>query len=277
MDFRTPDGPRRYDAVIDVTHSAVVALDFDGTLAPIVDDPTAAVIHADAPATLIELSGKVRAIAVVTGRPARQVVELGGFNEVADAMPGGCTLYVMGQYGHERWSSDTRTFEAPEPPRGLAAFRAELPRLLEAGRAQGAFIEEKGLAIGVHTRRLADPEAAFVRLEPAIADAAERHGLVLEPGRRVLEVRAPGTHKGDAVHTLAGELHPGALVFIGDDLGDMEAFVAVRALEDESGIPGLLVCSGSEEQEALAAMADLVVDGPDGVVAFLHALTATTP
>ena len=58
------------------------------------------------------------------------------------------------------------------------------------------------------------------------------------------------------------------MAFVGDDLGDLAAFDAVDALR-AAGTPGLLVCSGSTEVTALADRADLVVDGPDGVVALL--------
>jgi trehalose 6-phosphate phosphatase len=60
-------------------------------------------------------------------------------------------------------------------------------------------------------------------------------------------------------------------MYVGDDLGDLAAFGAVRALR-ATGIPGLTVCSSSAEVSALAAEADLVVDGPDGVVALLNAI-----
>jgi trehalose 6-phosphate phosphatase len=85
----------------------------------------------------------------------------------------------------------------------------------------------------------------------------------------VLEVRAAGTDKGDAIRTLAEELRPDAIVFAGDDLGDAPAFVAVAALRD-AGLPGLLVCSTSQEQEMLADLADVLVDGPDGVLTLLR-------
>jgi trehalose 6-phosphate phosphatase len=62
-------------------------------------------------------------------------------------------------------------------------------------------------------------------------------------------------------------------VFVGDDLGDVEAFKAVQELRSED-FPGLLVCSASEEQNALADLADVVVDGPAGVLAVLRELGA---
>jgi len=273
MEFRTPQGQERYDALAAAAAEVLVGLDFDGTLSPIVDDPDRAVIHPDGPRVLTALASRVRAVVVVTGRPARQVVDLGDLDRVADGLPDGARLVVMGQYGNERWDASSREFTSPEPPAGLRAFRDELPRLLKAERAEGAHIEEKGLAVAVHTRRLPDPAAAFARLEEALADAAERHGLSLEPGRMVLEVRAPGMHKGLALETAVAEHDAGGVLFAGDDLGDLEAFEAVRALRD-GGLPALLVCSGSEEQEALAELADVVVDGPGGVLDLLDAFAA---
>ena len=60
-------------------------------------------------------------------------------------------------------------------------------------------------------------------------------------------------------------------MFCGDDLGDVAAFDAVRALRGED-VPGLTVFSGSAEVTELAQSADLVVDGPDGVVDLLSSL-----
>jgi trehalose 6-phosphate phosphatase len=273
MQFRTPQGQERYDALVAAAPEVLVGLDFDGTLSPIVDDPDRAVIHPDGPRVLAALAARVRAVVVVTGRPARQVVDLGELDKVADALPDGARLVVLGQYGNERWDAASREFTSPEPPPGLQAFRDELPRLLAAEHAEGAHVEEKGLAVAVHTRRLPDPGAAFARLEEALADAAERHGLSLEPGRMVLEVRAPGMHKGVALETAVAEHGAGGVLFAGDDLGDLEAFEAVRALRD-GGMPALLVCSGSEEQEALAEIADVVVDGPGGVLDLLDGFAA---
>ena len=225
-------------------------------------------IHPDGPRVLGELAACVRAVVVITGRPARQVVALGHLEHVADELPADAELMVMGQYGNERWDSRSRAFTSPEPPAGLSAFRDELPGLLAAQDAEAAFVEEKGLAVAVHTRRLPDAAAAYARLEAALGEAVERHGLGLEPGRMVLEVRAPGMHKGRAVHAALAEHHAGAVLVAGDDLGDREAFEAVRGLRDQ-GLPTLLVCSGSEEQTALAELSDVVVDGPSGVLGLL--------
>jgi trehalose 6-phosphate phosphatase len=124
----------------------------------------------------------------------------------------------------------------------------------------------------VHTRRAADPQGTLEALRGPLGALAARTGLTVEPGRLVIELRPPGTDKGTALKTLATERSPRSVTFCGDDLGDAAAFGAVRALR-ASGIPGLAVCSGSAETAAeLAAAADLVVDGPDGIVALLDGL-----
>ena len=272
MEFTSSTGQERYDAFVAVASSAVVGLDFDGTLAPIVDDPADARIHPDAASVLTELADVVRAVTVITGRPARQALALGELDEVGnDLGDSGKELYLFGQYGNERWSSTSRRIVSPRPPKGLATYLGALPALLRRLDAAGAFVEEKGLAVAVHTRRLPDPAGAFDRLLPELEKLATDHGLVVEPGRQVIEARAAGMDKGQVVRTVVEELSAGGFLFAGDDLGDVEAFEAVDALREE-GLPTFLVCSGSEEQQALAARADLVVDGPDGVLEFLRRL-----
>ncbi|MGI9157347.1 MAG: trehalose-phosphatase [Marmoricola sp.] len=271
MDFRSPDGYRQYAGVLRTADRLVVGLDFDGTLAPIVDDPERAVIHPDAPAVLRDVAESVLAVAVVTGRPARQVLALGDLEEVGKQLGQAGSLQVLGQYGNELWSSRDRQVVSPEPPQGLATLAGELPGILLRHDADAAWVEDKGLALAVHTRRMTDPQKSFDRLLGPLTEAARSHGLSVEPGRMVIEVRAPGMDKGAAVRRLADELDAGGFVFVGDDLGDLEAFRAVRELR-ASGMPGLLVCSGSEEQQALVALSDVVVDGPDGVLGFLRQL-----
>lgn len=273
MHLRSEQAQQRYDVIVERLSEAVVALDFDGTLSPIVEDPASAVIHPDAPVALGDLAPHVRAVVVITGRPARQVVDLGHLEALADSLPTGTHLAVMGQYGQERWDSATREFTAPEPPAGLRAFREDLPRLLREQDAGDALVEEKGLAVAVHTRQLPDAKEAFDRLVGSLAAAAERHDLHLEPGRLVLEVRSAGMHKGIALREALETYDGSAVMFVGDDLGDVEAFHAVAQLR-EDGVPSLLVCSSSDEQEALAELADIVVAGPSGVVDLLEGLAS---
>jgi len=267
---RTAAGREGLQALLARPRPALVGLDFDGTLAPIVADPEQARAHPGAVPALAALAPKVAAVAVVTGRPAEVAVRYGGFAGV----PGLEHLVVLGHYGAERWEAATGEITAPPPHPGIAAARAELPALLDrVGAAHGTWIEEKGFAVAVHTRRADDPQAAFDSLRAPLTDLATRHALIVEPGRLVLELRPPGMDKGVALREYAREIGAGSVFYAGDDLGDIPAFAAVEKLRTE-GVPGLLVCSGSEEVTELADRADLVVDGPEGVVRLLGKLAA---
>ncbi|MFY0510144.1 trehalose-phosphatase [Streptomyces anulatus] len=267
----TPAGREGLDAVLARPDRAVVALDFDGTLADIVPDPEQARAHPGTVAALAALAPKVAAVAVITGRPAGVAVRYGGFAGV----PGLEHLVVLGHYGAERWDAVTGTVNTPAPHPGVAAARAELPGVLhEFDSWHGTWIEEKGQAVAVHTRRAQDPQAAFETLRGPLGELAAKHGLIVEPGRLVLELRPPGMDKGVALATFVAELDAESVIYAGDDLGDLAAFAAVEKLRTEGpdGIPGLLVCSGSTEVPELAERADLSVPGPAAVVAFLAAL-----
>lgn len=245
--------------------AALIGLDFDGTLAPIVPDPDAARGHPEVPDVLTRLAAAGIRVAIVTGRPAATAVDYAGVAEV----PG---LVVLGHYGLERWEAGVVT--GPEELSAVEEARRRLPELLaDLGAPDGTFVEDKGAAVAVHTRRTADPQAALDLIRAPLSELATRTGLSVEPGRFVLELRPAGGDKGDALRTLVEERSPSAVVFVGDDLGDLAAFDAVEALR-AAGTPGLLVCSGSTEVTVLAQRADLVVDGPDGVVSLLGAVAA---
>jgi trehalose 6-phosphate phosphatase len=259
----TAEGRAGLAALLRDPGGALVGLDYDGTLAPIVADPLAARAHPGAAAALRRLSPRLSTLALITGRPAETAVKLGGLADV----PG---MLVLGHYGAERWESGV--LSAPPPPAGLEAARSALPGVLTgAGAPEGVWVEDKGYAVAVHTRRTAEPDRALALLRAPLTALAERTGLAVEPGRMVIELRPPGMDKGAALAGLVAQRHPRAVMFCGDDLGDLAAFATVRELRAE-GIPGVTVCSGSAEAEAIAEAADLIVDGPDGVVALLNAM-----
>ncbi|HEX9063645.1 MAG TPA: trehalose-phosphatase [Streptosporangiaceae bacterium] len=244
---------------------ALAAFDFDGTLAPIVPDPAEARVLPAALAALRALAPLVGTVAVITGRPASTAVEYGSLDQV----PG---IVVLGHYGRQRWHDGE--LESPPPPAGLAVARERLPAVLAAAGADGdAWTEDKTDALAVHTRRAADPAAALERVREPLLRLAEETGLRAEPGRLVIELRPDGADKGAALTRLASRRRPSAVLFCGDDLGDLPAFAALQRLRAD-GLPALGVCSGSAEVTELAGQADLIVDGPEGVAGLLAALAA---
>ena len=96
---------------------------------------------------------------VITGRPVRTAVRLGGFDDVA----GLGAMTVLGQYGWSGGTPPETLYELPPEPDEIVAVADELPALLASLGLAEARMEHKGRAIGVHTRTLADPAAAFAR------------------------------------------------------------------------------------------------------------------
>ncbi len=264
----TTDGVRGLAAIIGAPRRAAIVFDFDGVLSPIVDDPERAYVDQRALAGLSRLAPLVGAIAIITGRPAAVVVALGGFAQ----RPELARLTVFGHYGRERWDGRTGRVHAPPPTDGVVGARAELPGLLRSlGLAGEVRVEDKGSSVAVHTRASADPIGLLDRLREPVRSLAARHGLLVEPGRMVLELRPAGVDKGQALREFVTEVRAGAVAYTGDDLGDLAAFAAVDALRAD-GVPGVKICSGSTEAIEVAHRADLVVDGPAGVADLLEGL-----
>lgn len=236
---------------------AAVCLDFDGTLSPIVDDPEEARPLPGVVDVLAALARRFAAVAVVSGRPAAFLAE-------NVAAPG---VRLVGLYGMET-VVDGRVLVDPEVERWRPAV---LAAAVEASRhpdvvASGAWLEHKGLALGIHLRRIKDPAAWEDRLRVAAEEIAARHDLRVAPGKLVFELRPPVERdKGDAVRTVVVDTGARLAMVAGDDLGDLAAFEAARQLR-ETGRAGLCVAVRSPESPPeLLAAADLVVDGPEGL------------
>jgi trehalose 6-phosphate phosphatase len=261
----TPEGRAGLDALLADPRRALIGTDFDGTLAPIVAEPSAARAHPGAVPVMTRLARAVGTLAVITGRPAQEAVAYGRL----DTVPG---LIVLGDYGSQRWQDGT--LAQPDPPPELQTARQELPEVLSRPDVpDGIWVEDKVHALAVHVRRTADPESALRVLRGPLDDLAARLGLAADPGRMVIELRPPGMDKGAALTGLARERAADSVVFCGDDLGDLPAFAAVRGLRAE-GIKGCAVASASAESPQVADQADLVVDGPEGIVALFTTIAA---
>ena len=264
----TPAGQAGLTTVISDPRHALLAFDFDGVLAPIVADPEQAQPLPGIFGALAALGQRAGSVTIITGRPVTFVTGRTGFADLAGVR--GFAIY--GQYGLERWQDGTT--QRSRPAGGdIGAVRAELADLVRQSKvAADSWIEDKGTAVAVHTRRAADPAAALAALEEPVRALAGRHHLHVEPGKLVLEIRPPGISKGDVLREIAGRKGTGSLLYAGDDLGDLSAFAVVDEFRAD-GLPGVKVCSASAEAPQVAAAADLVVDGPAGISDLLLDLT----
>jgi trehalose 6-phosphate phosphatase len=243
-----------------------LCLDFDGTLSPIVDDPEAARPLPGVVELLGPLAARFAAVALVSGRPADYLATH------ADA-PG---VRYLGLYGLQE-IRDGRLWVDPRLEAGRPAVDAAHRELHDSAavRDSGAFLEDKRYAIAVHTRRVADPDRWADPIDQAAREVAARHGLEVVPGKLVWELRpAVRSDKGDAVRRVVAESAAREVVMVGDDLGDLAAFAAVARLTAEGGDGLRVAVRSAEAPPALLAEADLVVEGPAGVLDFLQRLAA---
>ena len=247
-------------------HEVALCLDFDGTLSPVVDDPEAARPLEGIVELLEPLAQRFAAVAIVSGRPAPYLAE-------HVAAPG---VRYLGQYGlQEMYEGAARADPRLEAARPAVDAATEALRNSTAVRESGAWLEDKVYAVVVHTRRVPDRERWTDAVDRTARQVADEHGLEIVPGKMVWELRPPvPSDKGDAVRRVVGESGARAVVVVGDDVGDLPAFAAVAELTAE-GHDGLRVAVRSQEAPPeLLAAADLVLEGPEGVLDFLRRLAA---
>lgn len=240
---------------------AAVLTDYDGTLAATVDDPAAAWPLPGAMATLQALARQFGRVGVVSGRPAAFLRDqLNRDGAVGDG------LVLVGLYGLERFVEgqiwDHPEMMAWQPAVAAIAAQADLES------PEGLLVERKGFSVTFHFRTCPE-HGAWAR---AFAERqATRSGLRLVSARMAYELRPPvDIDKGTVVTELASGFD--AACFLGDDRGDLPAFAALDRLREAGVHTRKIAVHSPEVPPELLEVADLVVDGPTGALAFLGAL-----
>jgi len=242
-----------------VLSSALVALDFDGTLAPISPHPDDARPLAGADQILRAVRATGATVAVVTGRSVASLLAVSSFG----AVPG---IVIYGTHAAERWQAGE--LRAPAPPPGLDELRLSLPGLLTSV-GPDLWIEDKGLSLVVHARLTAEPARVLELLRAPVSAAAAAAGLAVRPGKEVLEICIPGIDKGTAIRELVSE-DPAAAFYAGDDVGDLPAIREVNAWAQRSGRPTLTVAVSPGGSGPVAEQADVTVPDPQGLMSLLR-------
>jgi trehalose 6-phosphate phosphatase len=239
---------------------AGVFCDFDGTLAEIVDDPEDARPVEGAVEALGALAGAYARVAVISGRPARFL----------QSHLDGRGILLAGLYGLEV-VRDGRV-EVAEDARRWESVVSEVTDRAREQAPEGVQVEAKGLSVTLHFRsapEMADDARALAEAQ------AEESGLVVGDGRQSFELRPPvSTSKGTVLAEAAADLD--AACFLGDDHGDLTAFDALDDLDARGARTLRVAVRSGESPDELVRRADVVVDGPTEVVAFLRALLPET-
>jgi alpha,alpha-trehalase len=245
-------------------------LDYDGTLTPIVARPELAVLAGDMRTELERVAARCF-VGIISGRDLADVRAMFGGDESADRSGGGATeadhLWFAGSHGFDVAAPDGTRTEFEEAHAHLDALGAAADDLERAlVDIPGAWVERKRFAVATHFRQVDDARVPDV--EEAVDRVLGAHeGLRKTGGKRIFELRPDvAWDKGRALWSLfeqAGLARDDDLaVFIGDDVTDEDAFVALG----DDGI-GLVVAD-----EARPTDADYRLSTPDDVRAFLAEL-----
>ncbi|HEX2048095.1 MAG TPA: trehalose-phosphatase [Acidimicrobiales bacterium] len=228
--------------------------DFDGTLAPIVDDPAAALPLPGVVDVLGRLAGRYGRVGVISGRPASFLRQhLGGHG-----------LFLSGLYGLEYVDDDGEVRAIEEAER----WRAVIDDVVAAADAAGLPVERKGLAVTVHYRTDRSRERAVKEWVDEQAGATD---LAVHPARMSYELRPPMTLDKGTVLAKAAEGRR-QVCFLGDDTGDLSAFDALDRMADEGVTVVKVGVESPEAPEALLERADVTAEGPEGSLRILESL-----
>ena len=255
--MRLSDPSEVASAVGDVRQWLVV-LDFDGTLAPIVERPQDAALASGAHDVVTDLCDLTE-VAVVTGRPVEDVLDR------LDGLP----VTVVGNHGTQARLEDGSTvdlLDTSQLAEVLDDAQAELRALVDP--EEGWEVERKPTSIAVHDRRVPDArrEAVLPELRDVLEEHAERDpGWKVLAGHRVTELAPRDADKGTALAWLLEHSEHDRAVVLGDDVTDEDAF----AVADERD--GLAVLVAEESRPTAASMR---VADPDAVVAALRLVVA---
>ena len=264
----------------------LVVADFDGTLAVGARDPSVAVIEPVAQRGLRALArvaterpGRVH-VAVLTGRIVSDVavrVRVGGVEYLGDHGLEHGTLARGGRAERLRVVTDP-AFDAHRHPAAILAAGVAA----ELGSPPWLFVERKGPSVAFHVRQAEDVATARAAVVGAIAavearDGLRDHGLAHYRGRSVVDLRpAEAGGKREAVERLLGRHRPGAVLALGDELSDVDAFEAVIAARSAGSGPVARTAAvhgvGKSAPEELLRHADLRLGSPREVGRLLLAL-----
>ncbi|WP_236951052.1 trehalose-phosphatase [Methanobacterium subterraneum] len=246
--------------------STAIVTDIDGTISEIAPTPTEALVTDSMREELVKLHRKFSLVAVVSGRSvlnAREMVDVDGL------------LYV-GNHGME-FLENGKISLYPEVEKYLPQMKQAGQKLQKGdlSHIDGLLFEDKGICFSVHYRLASQSENVRGKILHNIKNDPDCEKLKISEGRQLVELKPPlSCDKGTILENIIQEYNLKKIIYLGDDITDLDAFKRLKVLENQGELrgAGVLVCS-SEIPHDVKKGSSYYVNGVDEVLKFFQWLS----
>ncbi|MBS3908188.1 MAG: trehalose-phosphatase [Actinobacteria bacterium] len=235
--------------------------DLDGTLSAIARTPESASITPNVRETLTILNEKYKVVGIVSGRSSDDAKRMVGLDDL---------LYI-GSHGLE-WIEGGRRHYAPQVKKYFGMAPSLYNELSDYFAKTDIRVEKKNLGAALHYRLAADKDAALALIEPVVEKMLVKYPMKVVRGRFVVDLNPDvALDKGDTIIAVCMREGLANVLYIGDDVTDIDAFRALRKLEETENVKAVSVVVASDEAAAeVAEEADFSLAGVGEVAALLR-------
>lgn len=207
--------------------STAILTDIDGTISEIVDTPQKALINPSMRNELLRLKNKFSLLAVISGRSLKDAQSMLGIEDILYVGNHGLEYFFDGEY---HLVKEVETYLSP-----IQTTANNLNR--DLSDIKGLLFEDKGICYSIHYRECNDKEIVRKKILNSIEKVPESKNLQISEGRKIIELKPPvGYDKGTIIHEIIDKYNLKKIIYLGDDITDLDAFEKLRNLETQGKI-----------------------------------------
>jgi trehalose 6-phosphate phosphatase len=246
--------------------STAIVTDIDGTISEIAPTPTGALVTDSMREEMVKLHRKFVLVAVISGRSVVNAREMVGVDE----------LIYVGNHGME-FLEDGKISLYPEVEKYLPQMKKTGQKLQKGdlSHIDGLLFEDKGICFSIHYRLASHSEDVREKILNNIKNDPECEELKIAEGRQLVELKPPlSCDKGTILDNIVQKYDLKKVIYLGDDITDLDAFNRLKVLENQGKIRGasVLVCS-SEIPSDVKKGSSYFVNSVDEVLKFFQWLS----
>jgi trehalose 6-phosphate phosphatase len=218
--------------------STAIILDIDGTISEIAPTPKEAVVSTLMRSELIKLKERFDLLAIISGRSVNDAMSMVGIEDILYVGNHGLEYFFDGQYS-----------VAEEVEKYLSQIKQSADQLnIELGDIEGILFEDKGICYSIHYRQCNDGELVRRKILKSLKNGSESKTLQISEGRKLVEIRPPlGFDKGVILNRIIEKYDLNKIIYLGDDITDVDAFKKLSELENKGKIRSASVLVFSNE------------------------------